>query len=106
MERHARTWEHCGLPFGRHRRNDEQRRPIVWHRAPAQVNRDSLRTDCYRTFRSDLERSGLVRTERAAIRRSNAGGAQGPMSASTQIGSQKLKFVDPAEFTPQFAWKK
>jgi diaminopimelate decarboxylase len=28
------------------------------------------------------------------------------MSASTQIGSQKLKFVDPAEFTPQFAWKK
>jgi diaminopimelate decarboxylase len=28
------------------------------------------------------------------------------MSASIPVASQKIKFVDPAEFTPQFAWKK
>jgi len=28
------------------------------------------------------------------------------MSASTLVASQKMKFVDPAEFTPQFGWKK
>jgi len=28
------------------------------------------------------------------------------MSVSTPVASQRLKFVDPAEFTPQFAWKK
>ena len=28
------------------------------------------------------------------------------MSTSTAVASQELKFVDPAEFTPQFTWKK
>src|SRR5215467_1469714 len=106
MERDAGARRHCDFPFRRDRRDHEQRRAILRYGKAAQAGRDPSPAQRYRAFRLDSSRSGLVCAERAAFRRPHAGRAQGPMKARSAVPGRKVKFVDPAEFTPQFAWRK
>src|SRR5262245_30710985 len=106
MERDAGARRHCDFPFRRNRRDHEQRRAILRYGTPAQVDRDASPAERDRTFRLDSSRSGLVCAKCTAFRRPHAGSAQGPMKAQSAVSTQKVKFVDPAEFTPQFAWRK
>src|SRR5215470_9482513 len=106
MECDARTRRYCHFPFRRNRGNHEQRRTILRHREAAEIGGNTQRAERDRTLRLDSARSGLVCAERSSFRRPHAGGAQSPMSAQLPAPPQKHKFVDPAEFTPQFAWRR
>src|ERR1700739_1856137 len=48
----------------------------------------------------------MVLARCALVGRSHTGRAQSAMSASAELPSRKLAFIDPATFTPHFSWKK
>ena len=69
------------------------------------LDRTTSRTHRYRNCRSGASRSGLVHAKRSSFRRPHAGGFESKMSGAGQA-RRNLPYVDPAGFTPQFAWKK
>src|SRR3984957_14054806 len=105
MGRHSGNWRYSRIPFGRYRGNLQQRRPALRQRTPAQAQRAASRNYRRGDGRPRPERSGLVFAKRAAFRRPHAGGHEGEMSAPGKA-RRRLAYVDPANHTPRFSWKK
>jgi len=76
------------------------------HDADYEADRTAPRSVRDGNCRRDSPRGRLVHAERSRFRMTGPWWSRSPMSHSSNTPSRKLKYADPASFTPHFAWEK